>query len=205
MSLVFRESDHTYWMDGKQLPSVTGILKPLMGDLRFVKADVLEWKSALGTAVHRAIELHLCNDLEYSSLDPDVAVYFDQFLRFEKDVNFKAWDTEMRVSHRLGYAGTLDCVGEFNGLIGLIDWKCTSVISPVVALQTAAYALAHDAQHGHEITVGGNRYALRLAPDKYRLHKYPPHEFKRDVQTFMGLLNLHQWCEQNNKSLEIAA
>lgn len=203
MSVVFRESDHTYWQGNTRLPSVTEVLKPLMGDLRFVKADVLEWKSALGTAVHKAIELHLCNDLEYSSLDQEVALYFDQFLAFQRDTGFTERASELRVSHALGYAGTLDCVGEFNRKVGLIDWKCTSVISPVVALQTAAYALAHDAQHVNEVPVNGNRFALRLARDKYRLHRYPSHQFNHDITVFKSLLTMHRWCESNNKTLEI--
>lgn len=203
--VIFREDDHTYWQGEKRLPSVTEILRPLMSDLRFVKADVLEWKSNLGRAVHQAIELHLADDLEYSSLDNDVAQYFDQFLAFQRDTGFKSLGTELLVSHAIGYAGRLDCVGKINGKDGVFDWKTTAQISPVVALQTAAYAFAFDLDPSHDfMMVNGRRYALRLDRSKYKLCPYPPHTYDHDLHAFRALLTMHKWCDNNGKILELA-
>lgn len=204
--VIFRAEDHTYWQGETRLPSVTEILKPLMSDLRFVKPDILEWKSALGTAVHQAIELHLNDDLEYASLDNEVALYFDQFLAFERDTGFKSHGTEMMVSHALGYAGKFDSVGVINGKDAIFDWKTTVNISPVVALQTAAYAFAFDFDPSHDfMLVSGRRYALRLDRSKYKLYPYPPHTYEYDLHAFKALLTMHKWCDRNGKTMELAA
>lgn len=204
--VVFYPSNHTYWAGAKRLPSVTEILKPLMGDLRFVREDILAHKSALGQAVHKAIELHLLDDLEYSSLSPAVARYFDQFLKFQRDTGFECWSAETVVAHPMGYAGMIDAVGTIKHKApGPFDWKTTAALSPVVAIQTAAYAVAYNESHKEKISLKGTRYALRLAIDKYRLHEYSNCELGSDFQTFASLLNLHHWCERHNKTLELPA
>lgn len=194
MTAQLNEETHVYTNNGKTLPSVTQILRPLMGDLRFVKSDILEHKSQLGQAVHKAIELHLIDQLDYTSVPNIVMPYLNQFLRFEHDTKFVAVDVECVVSHPLGYAGKLDAVGRINNKLGIFDWKTTTTLSPVVALQTAAYATAHK----FGIT---ERYALRLSESNYRLHKYPASEHVSDFQTFTGLLRLHHWCETHNKEI----
>lgn len=201
-NVTFRESDHTYWLRDQRIPSVTEILKPL-SDFRFVKDDVLQWKSDLGRAVHGAIELHLLDDLEYDSLSGDVAQYFNQFLAFEREAKFQSLGTELIVSHALGYAGQIDCVGRINGKNeAIFDWKTTAQISPVVALQTAAYAFALDADESHYFTFG-RRYALRLSPTNYRLHQFSAVTYNYDLHVFKSLLTLHKWCEKHNKTMEI--
>lgn len=204
--VVFREEDHTYWKGNTRLPSVTEILRPMV-DFRFVRDDVLQWKSDLGSAVHRAIELHLLDDLEYDSLVGDVAQYFDQFLIFEKEAKFRSLGTELIVSHALGFAGKVDCIGLFGGnkapAEAIVDWKTTAQISPVVALQTAAYALAADVDGSHDFAVCGRRYALRLSPNNYRLHRFAADTYNYDLHVFKSLLTLHKWCEKHNKPMEI--
>ena len=202
MEISFRESDHTYWLGAIRVPSVTEILRPLGADYRFVKDDVLQWTTDLGRAVHRPIELHLLDDLDHSSMEGDVSQYFDQFLKFQRDTGFAALQTEAVVSHALGYAGTLDCVGILNGNTVLIDWKTTAQISPTVALQTAAYAMALDSGRPPADHVSGRRYALRLTPTHYRLHSFPPQSYQYDVCVFKALLTTHQWCASNSKLQE---
>lgn len=201
--VIFREEDHTYWAGALRLPSVTEILKPLMGDLRFVRADLLQHKSELGQAVHKAIELHLLDDLEYSSLSPVVAQYFDQFLKFEKETGFQSFSTEEIISHPAGYAGRFDAAGRTRTKSGIFDWKTTSALSPVVALQMAAYLAAYEQIADRKKFPFLNRFALRLTNDSYRLVEYSNSDFSGDFKTFVSLLNLHQWCAINRKNLEV--
>lgn len=206
--ITFRESDHTYWDGGKQIPGVTTILKPLYtGDLKFVSADILEYKSALGTAVHKAIELHVCGKLDYSTVVDQVAPYFEGYLKFERESGFLMTDSELRVySDTYGYAGTCDLAGQLNGRHVLIDAKTTSVLSPAVALQLAAYREAYNERARKEHYDQATRtYALRLLPNDYRLVPYDPANHRQDFATFMGLLHVHHWCAANKKKLEIAA
>lgn len=195
--VTFDEASHTYRRDGVKVPGVTSILKPLYSDLRFVGADLLEWKSSLGKAVHRAVELHVKDDLVYDSLDPIVAAYFAQYLNFEGDVGFKPAAAEIMVYSSLGYAGTFDLLGALGKFTGLVDLKITSTLSPAVRLQTAAY------QHAHKEMTGQcpKRYALRLTPDRYRLEPYETRTDTPDFAAFMGLLSAYRWCQANGAKL----
>lgn len=208
-AVEFREADHSYWKDGRRVPGVTTILRPLYGDLRFVQQDLLDWKSELGQAVHRAVELHVLDDLVYDSLDPAVAAYFAQYLLFEVESGFKPTDTEVRVLHPLGYAGTLDLLGTLPRGVGalrknaLVDIKTTAALSPAVKLQTAAYQQAWVASNGDMTRPQAvpHRYALRLTPDKYRLEPYQPSTDAADFAGFLGLFKAYQWCSANGATV----
>lgn len=206
--ITFRESDHTYWLDGEQVPGVTTILKPLyIGDLKFVQDDILEYKSALGTAVHRAVELHVKGGLDYSTVVDPVLPYFEGYLKFERESGFKVTGSELRVFSQIyGYAGTCDLAGDLNGKHVLIDAKTTTVLSPAVALQLAAYREAYNEERRPGLKQPAVRtYALRLMPGDYKLVPYDPFNHKSDFATFVGLLHVHRWCVANKKQLEIAA
>ena len=62
-NMVFDEVAHAYFLDGKQLPSVTQLLKFVVS-FDFVPPDVLEAKRQLGVAVHKACELLDEDDLD---------------------------------------------------------------------------------------------------------------------------------------------
>lgn len=201
-AVVFREHDHSYWTGSRRLAGVTEVLRPLYGDLRFVAQDLLDYKSALGKAVHRAVELHVKDDLVYDSLDPVVAQYFEQYLLFEAETGFKPLQSEVVVSSVLGYAGTLDLVGKLadsGAFCAVVDIKTTAALSPAVKLQTAAYmgAFNESSYSAGNTTSANARYALRLTPTNYRLHQYKPSEFSADLAAFLGLLKIHQWALAN--------
>jgi hypothetical protein len=202
--LAFDEERHEYRLDGRRLPSVTEILKPLYGDLRFVREDILEYKRALGSAVHTAIDLHIKGGLLYSSLEGPVAEYFEQYLLWELESGFKPIESEARVHSALGYAGTLDLFGQIGKKLVLADTKCTAALSPAVALQTAAYRKAYAETRGideREIS----RAALRLAAGKYHYHPYKAITDASDFGAFLGLLKIAQWCRANGAELSEVA
>lgn len=195
--IQFDELKHEYTLAGRKLPGVTSILKPFYGDLRFVKQDVLDYKSELGVAVHKAVELHVLGGLDYGSLVSPVADYFDQYLAFEAETGFVAMASEVRVHSALGYAGTLDLSGSLRNRLALVDLKTTAALSPVVALQTAAYQHAHNENEPIKLL---NRFALRLTPEKYHL---VPFTGSSDFAVFLSLLKIHQWAETHNKTYEV--
>lgn len=194
--IQFDEKLHEYRIDGRRLPSVTEILKPLYTDLRFVDRDLLDFAGSRGTAVHKAVELHVLGDLDYGSLQGDVAEYFEQYLKFELDTGFKPVVSELRVSSKMGYAGTLDLAGYLNGKMALVDLKTTASLSKAVALQTAAYQRAMNETTDHKAET---RFALRLGRDRYQLQAYK--NDAQDFASFLGFLSVHRWCEANGKSI----
>jgi hypothetical protein len=196
--IEFDELKHEYTLGGRKLPGVTTILKPFYGDLRFVKQDILDYKSELGVAVHKAVELHVLGGLDYGSLVSPVAEYFDQYLAFEAETGFVATQSEARVHSALGYAGTFDLGGYLRKKSSLVDLKTTAALSPVVALQTAAYQQAANEMKICDTLT--HRYALRLTPEKYRL---VPFTGASDFAVFLSLLKIHQWSESTGKTYEV--
>lgn len=194
-TLRFDAPTHTYTLDGKVLPSVTQILKPLY-DFSAVPADVLERKRQIGTAVHKAIELDLLDDLDPDSLAPEVAPYFAAWVRFKTEFRpeSQGGGSEVRV-HTASYAGTVDLI---TGRVGhsdtwVIDYKTSAQVGPVVALQTAAYA--HAAHEMGVVPHGPKRATLHLLPTG--LYKLIEHKDRNDIRVFQSLLIVHQWRQAN--------
>ena len=109
--LEFNEERHEYRLDGKIVPSVTQILRPLM-DFSGIPPDVLEHKRQIGTAVHKAIELDLLGELDETSVAPALAPYFGAWRDFKSEFGVKdGTTTEYRVCSKIhGYAGTVDLI-----------------------------------------------------------------------------------------------
>ena len=70
--LLFDEEAHRYELDGRYIPNVTSIIKPL-STLDRVPAEVLARAAERGKAVHKACELHLLGDLDETTLDDEIA------------------------------------------------------------------------------------------------------------------------------------
>jgi hypothetical protein len=190
MNIAFDAATHVYWINGFAVPNVTRVL----GDLYnwdAVPAKTLERKRQIGAAVHRAIELDVHDDLDESSLDPQVAGYFEAWRRFCKERPFTCHLAEHQVgSHKLRYAGTLDLAGDLGGSDVLIDIKITHHLHPASALQTAAYLYA--ASEMRLIGAGAKRFALCLQADgAYRIQ---PHLDRNDFPVFVSCLSRHNWC-----------
>ena len=193
--LKFDEATHTYTLDGKVLPSVTTVLKPLYS-FDGIPPEVVERKRQIGKAVHKAIELDLADDLNAASLAPEVAPYFAAWVRFKVEFRpeSQGGGSEVRV-HTASYAGTVDLI---TGRVGhgdtwVIDFKTSAQVGPVVALQTAAYA--HAAHEMGAVPHGPKRAALHLLPTgRYKLIE---HKDRNDIRVFQSLLITHQWRQAN--------
>ena len=167
--IVFNETDHTYFVDGVQVPSVTDILAPLHRSYGKVNPSVLEYAAKRGSAVHEALEL-----IDYGE-DPEVYpetigyinayedwknVYKPEWLGIEKIVFCEeGW-----------FIGTLDRVGILNGdELAVVDIKTStpnreSYVS--VCLQTMAYAMAYSSHTDFEADWQKmSRYGLFLMKD----------------------------------------
>ena len=162
MRIELDQAQHVYRLDGAVVPNVTRIL----GDLYSwdsIPPDALERKRQIGSAVHRAIELDLADDLDPASLDTQVEGYFEAWRRFRREKRLHCYLSECWVaSKKFRYAGTLDLAGKMDGVEVLIDIKCTAQAHPASALRTAAYL--------HAATEMGfkrraRRFALYLQPD----------------------------------------
>lgn len=193
--LVFDEAKHAYQYAGRAVPGVTSILKPVM-DLSMIKPDVLERARLLGQAVHLTTELYDRDDLDESTLSPELRPYLDAWIKFREDCDFQPIGIEGRVFHpTYRYAGTYDRTGYVRGHLAVLDIKKMMVLGPAIGLQLAAYREAYNATHSAQPIHA--RYALGLRPDgTYRLEPYID---PADWPTFLSLLTIHNWKAKHGK------
>jgi hypothetical protein len=150
-ALTFEAATHRYALDGRELPSVTTILRDA-GLIDFAAPWFTDEARARGTYVHEAIALLVEQDLDWERLDPTLAPYVQAFERWRTEGGCIVEACEQRVAHEaLAYAGTIDLLAKrWSGATEtweryLIDVKCGAV-PPSVGPQTAAYlrCLAHE-------------------------------------------------------------
>lgn len=187
--IEFVEDTHQYFVDGKELPSVTTILHSL-NDFSFVDKDLLERAAKFGTAVHKATELYDQNSLDLDALDSALMPYVEAWDLFLSDYKPEILSCEQRVASMYGYAGTLDRYMAINGKRIIGDIKSGTVVPKYTGLQLAAYEQA--------ITEGGGvvdeRWVIHLQPCKY---KVVPFSGRNDFTIFKSALNLYRWSQQN--------
>ena len=119
MDLVFRESDHSFWLGDRRLPSTTQILKHFIP--RF-QCD--EWYLERGKAVHKATELYDKGTLDPESVDPQIEGYVQAWIKFREDYLFEPGSIELQAYHPVYmYAGILDRLGMSEGKRVLLDIK----------------------------------------------------------------------------------
>lgn len=130
---------HTF---GKQIiPSVTQIIAPLC-DYSRIPPKTLERKRQLGIHFHDAIFLRLQNNLDDSSLHPDIVKSmkaFDAFLADQLTTD-RCLNIEAPMIHpNLKYCGKPDLVADQRGTSVIYDWKLRSYNKITDPLQMAAY------------------------------------------------------------------
>lgn len=189
MKIEFEAPSHRYRLDGRLVPNVTRVIGDLQ-DFGSIPVGALERKRAIGSALHRAIELDLEGELDLQSIDPNVSGYFLAWRTFMGEKHLECYLVECRVaSSKYRYAGTLDLVGEMDGKEVLIDAKVSREPHPAARLQTAAYLQA--ACEMGFLAPSTRRFALYLHADgRYSLE---PHTARDDLAVFLACLARYNW------------
>lgn len=178
--MFFTNLDHFksttgYEIDGVWYPRVTSIVsikaKPALykfyaDQVNFAAGEAVKAKSAEeGTLLHETVEAALKGESPVvpDSIQPAVGAFFD----FRKQNEIIPHQIEARlVSKKHHYAGTLDCLAELNGELGVLDIKTSIAVYRDYGMQTAAYveALSED------LTLPPlKRWVLRLDQVRYCL------------------------------------
>lgn len=117
--LIFRESDHSFWLGDRRLPSVTQILKHFIP-----RWECDEWYLERGKAGHKATELHDKGTLNPDSVDPQLQGYLQAWIKFREDYQFVPGSIEYQVHHPVYlYAGVIDRLGIIENNRVLLDIK----------------------------------------------------------------------------------
>lgn len=193
MELSFDAERHIYTLNGKRVPSVTEILRPLVS-FDGVPAEVLARKRDLGTQVHAAIKSDLGADEEFE-IDEAIGPYFDAWRRFRSEKRFAPRYTEVPfASEKYGYACTPDFIGLVEDTPAVIEWKTSFALHPATAIQTAAQAQAFSESDDASPDIK-RRFSLQLRADgTYRLEQYKD---KQDFTVLLSLLNVYKFKEKH--------
>lgn len=142
--LTFEPREHRYYYGGKEVPSVSSIIKRI--GLGKDYGMVNPWYAERGTAVHKAIELYLHGKLDEGSIDENYKGHFEGFKAWWQDKDpAQVLAVELPLySARLNFAGTVDMVyGEM-----IYDFKTSKDPDPASELQGAAYQHLWGEYHG---------------------------------------------------------
>lgn len=154
--------------DGVHYPSVTTVLSILSEEhIQRWRARVGEEEankvshraSTRGTAVHSIIEKYIDNEEDYAEgFMPNVLENFKaiQHVLDERIGAVYAQEAALYSQH-LGLAGRVDCVGEFDGKLSIIDFKTSKKLKKKdwitnYFIQESAYAIMWEERTGMPIT-----------------------------------------------------
>jgi hypothetical protein len=188
VKLEFRPDDHTYYIEERQVPSVSSVLEPL-NQLDGIPPSTLERARLLGQHAHKAIALMLYKALEWRKLDPVLVPYCMAAQKFVKEADVRV----LSIEHRMGdpglkFAGTLDLLGIMGKYTCVYDWKCVDTMPRTAGPQTAAYDYLYRRNTGSRPL---KRYGVQLFSDG--TYKLFPFEDPRDWNFFQSALNIWHW------------
>jgi hypothetical protein len=199
MSLTFDDESHTYRIDGKVVPSVTQILRPLEADaLARIPAEVLEWKRGLGQAVHLACQLDDEGALEESTVAMAATGYLSAWRKFRADTGFEVVLNECPMgSRKFRFAGTVDRYGILKrGPVtgaAVIDIKTRAELPDAIGPQLVGYTRLIG-ENVRDAAVEPHRIAVQLKADgTYATRVYTDPE---DIACFQACLSLHHWMSK---------
>ena len=143
--------------DGTKLPSVTTVLGAQK------KQAIMEWRKRVGeeeanrvskkatsrgTNVHTLCERYLNND-SLGDIMPDAKEMFVSLKPLLNRINNIHYQEAALWSTKLEMAGRVDCIGEFDGKLSVIDFKTSKRVKSITSIedyfwQTSAYALMYE-------------------------------------------------------------
>ncbi|CAB4133102.1 PD-(D/E)XK nuclease superfamily [uncultured Caudovirales phage] len=150
--------------DGTRLPSVTTVLGAQK------KEAIMAWRKRVGeeeanrvsrkatsrgTNVHTLCERYLNNE-SLGTIMPDALEMFLSIKPTLNRINNIHYQEQALWSKQLGMAGRVDCIGEFDGKLSVIDFKTSKKIKLIDDIedyfwQTSAYSLMYEELIGEPI------------------------------------------------------
>jgi genome maintenance exonuclease 1 len=166
---IIYNDNRFYNINNNWFPSVTSILKQLNEDgitkwknrIGKENADIIIKKSTeRGTKIHLFCELYLKNNYnmpsEINIIDNDIDYFKNTFISYlNKITNIKLLEGTL-YSNKYKYAGTVDCIGEYDNELYIIDFKTSEkpkLLNYITSyfLQATAYSIAYEEITGIKI------------------------------------------------------
>lgn len=198
--LTLDEKTHTYFWNGKKVPSVNQVIDSAgfknyevrcgQCDTQihsFVSDEIMERASEFGKSVHRGCELICHDELDWSSISPLLKPYLEGCQKFLEDNDVTIFRTEMmNYSEKFNCAGTLDAYGylEKEKKRVILDWK-SGKKSKKNRLQLAGYSAIYDPT--------AIRIAVYLGPEYENNYSRERFESDEDLDAFKAALEIAKW------------
>ena len=197
---LFDEATHTYTLDGVVIPSVTEICAPITCG-KYPPVGVVQQAAARGTRVHELCALYDMDALP-DEIEAELVGYVKAWAAFCRDYKPVWRHIELPLYGEIDpgqpFAGTLDRIGEIDGLIRVVDIKtAASLDRPAkVALceQITGYEWLADLNK-IDVSYGAGMGVQLFADGNYRVHLITEiakkYDFRR-VTMFFELRKLHK-------------
>jgi hypothetical protein len=201
---------HYVTPEGNKYPSITTVLS------EYSRQGIMEWRKRVGneeasrisrTASSRGTRIHSLCERYLNNEQPDFKTPLDKemFVRFKHVLhrinNIHVQETKMYSDH-LRIAGTVDCIGEFDGKLSVIDFKTAakpkdrSYIKNYF-MQCSAYAIMFE--ECFKIPVSQTVIAIAVEDEE-------PQVFIEKRDTYVkDLLYYRDLYESNSRFSELAA
>lgn len=151
--IEFDKENHIYTICGKQVPSVTQILKEVFPNkYDGIPQEILNKKAQYGTELHKYIEIiekkKPKKPLAYIKRYYKPNIYQEeslkQYLKIKEENKINVIANEKLVFYSLYYCGTLDMIAKVNGKTAIIDIKTTAELDELyVSYQNSLYEMAN--------------------------------------------------------------
>jgi len=194
-NIIFKPEDHTYWCEGKELISISALIKHFgLTNYDGIPKEILDNASERGTDLHACVSFYLDQTLDENSVHDD---YLSRWKGFKKFAQAHTLETiaqnEIVGSKSLGVAGTLDWRGKLDGRHTIIDWKFTNALQKSVRVQLAGYKFLYNLKVQPEDQVE-DVLAVQIIPGTYKLPPSDFHEPDDEIRFFhlVDVMNLQK-------------
>jgi len=121
--LIFDEATHTYTYQGREIPSVTRIIREV-GMSSFGNPTGTTRPMQIGKWIHEMLRLDLSNKLDESTLSPIMKMILNDVRAWAKRIDLKSLVLETPLVHSLyRFSGTPDLIGLAEEKLTIFDWK----------------------------------------------------------------------------------
>ena len=197
---LFDEGTHTYTLDGVVIPSVTEICAPITCG-KYPPVGIVQQAAARGTRVHELCALYDMDALP-DEIEAELVGYVKAWVAFCRDYKPVWTHIELPLYGEIDpgqpFAGTLDRIGEIDGLTRVVDIKTTASLDrpAKVALceQITGYEWLADLNK-IDVSYGAGMGVQLFADGNYRVHLIAEiakkYDFRR-VTMFFELRKLYK-------------
>lgn len=178
---------HTYLTDGRVIPSVTRALDfSGLVDFQHVRRDILEHKTELGQAVHRACQLYDLGTLDAATVDERINPYLRSWIGFRNATGFlprKIEEQHVGIINGMYCGMRLDREGVFHGQQAVLDLKIGehqdyhgvqlagyAALLPMAEVESPFARFIKRARYGVQLLASGEPARMRKYEDPHDYH-----------------------------------